>query len=70
MSESEKIADQRTRREARRVGLLARRSRSKNVLDNRGGYMLVDRDTGGFPVAGFKYDLSAEDVTVHCSAEA
>jgi hypothetical protein len=69
MSESEKIADQRTRREARRVGLLARRSRSKNVLDNRGGYMLVDRDTG-FPVAGFKYDLSAEDVTVHCSAEA
>jgi hypothetical protein len=31
--------------------------------------MLVDRDTG-FPVAGFKYDLSAEDVTVHCSAEA
>jgi hypothetical protein len=30
--------------------------------------LLVDRDTG-FPVAGFKYDLSAEGVIDFCSAE-
>ena len=66
MLKSEKTLDQKVRRTAHRVGRAARKSRSKNVLDNRGGYMLVDRDTG-FPVAGFKYDLSPDEAIEYCA---
>ena len=36
------------------------------VLDNRGGYMLVDRDTG-LPVFGFQCELLPEAVIEYCS---
>jgi hypothetical protein len=56
--------DQRARRAARRVGLRAIKSRSRNPL-YRGAFMIVDPSTG-FPIAGFNYDLSAEGVIDFC----
>jgi hypothetical protein len=57
--------DARARRTAKRAGLLARKSRRYDPLDNLGGFMLVDPATN-FAQAGFKYDLSAEDVIDYC----
>jgi hypothetical protein len=67
-SRLEKALEQRARRSARRVGLIARKSRSGSVLDNLGGFAIVDPETGGL-VAGFLYDLTAEDVIERCTAE-
>jgi hypothetical protein len=66
MPENEKTLDQRARRAARCGGLRPRKSRSRNVLENRGGYMLVDRDTG-FPVLGFQYELTPEAIVEYCA---
>jgi hypothetical protein len=66
---SEKAMDGRARRAARRVGLMARRSRWRlGSIDNFGGYRLVDPD-GNWVVAGERFDMSAEDVIARCSTE-
>ena len=58
--------NERARRLAQRAGLLARKSRCGNVLENHGGYMIVDPRTG-IPVAGWKYDLDAQEVIDFCT---
>jgi hypothetical protein len=64
---SENALDQRVRRAARRVGLLACKSRWRaGSIDNLGGFMLVDPMTN-FVVDGSRYDLSAEYVISYCS---
>jgi hypothetical protein len=64
---SENALEQRARRAARHVGLVARKSRWRaNSADNYGGFMLVDVSTN-FVVYGFKFDLSAEEVLDYCS---
>jgi hypothetical protein len=64
---SENALEQRARRAARRVGLIARKSRWRaNSIDNYGGFMLVDPRTNG-AVVGSRYDLSAEAVIDYCS---
>jgi hypothetical protein len=55
-------------RSAQRAGLVARKSRVTSVLENLGGYMIVDPRTK-IPVAGFRYDLSAEAVIEYCTQE-
>jgi hypothetical protein len=65
-TDPEKNIEQRARRKALRTGYRALKSRSRNTFENRGGYMLVDRDTG-FPIAGFYFDLSPEAVIAYCA---
>jgi hypothetical protein len=64
---SENALEQRARRAARRVGLVARKSRWRaNSADNYGGFMLVDA-SANFVVYGSRFDLSAEEVIDYCS---
>jgi hypothetical protein len=64
---SEKALDQRARRAARRVGLLARKSRWRaNSIDNLGGFQIVD-PSNNFIVDGSRFDLSATDVMAYSS---
>jgi len=66
MTETEHALEARARRAARRVGLIARRSRWRvGTIDNHGGYMLVD-PSANIPVYGSRWDLSAEDVIEFC----
>ena len=63
---SEHALDQRARRAARRVGLVARKNRrGVGSIDNFGGYALIDPETRGI-VCGWQYDLSADDVLAYC----
>lgn len=63
---SEKSLDARVRRAARRIGLVARKSRWRaGTIDNHGGFMLIDPFTN-FPVAGGRWGLSPEDVLEYC----
>ena len=66
-TESSKLAlDARARRAAKKVGLLARKSRWRvGTVDNRGGFMLLDPYTNGI-VGGSRFDLSAEVVIDFC----
>jgi hypothetical protein len=65
---SENGLEQRARRAARRIGLLARKSRWRaHTVDNRGGFMLVNPRTS-YPVKGLRFDLSAEDVIRFCDS--
>jgi hypothetical protein len=64
----ESALDQKARRSARRIGWVARKSRREHPLENFDGYMIVDPRTN-IPVAGFQYDLTAEDVIERCTAE-
>ena len=57
--------DQRARRNARRAGYVALKSRSKNSLVNRGGFLLIDANSG-FPIAEFHHDMSADEVIDFC----
>ena len=67
MKVSEKALEHRARRAARRVGLLARKSRWRSdTVDNLGGFMLVDPMTN-LVVNGSRFDLSAEYVIDYCS---
>jgi hypothetical protein len=61
-----KSIDRRVRRAVRSAGYLAQKSRSKNPLDNGGGYQIFDPSTG-FPVAGFGYTMSPEDALAYCA---
>jgi hypothetical protein len=64
---SDSAKDARARRAAKRVGLLARRSRRRvGTVDNRGGFMLTDPFHNRI-VEGEKFDLSAEDVIAFCA---
>jgi len=59
--------EQKARRAARREGLIARKSRWRvNSSDNRGGFRIFD-PKNDIPIAGFQFDLSAEDVIEYCS---
>jgi hypothetical protein len=66
---SEQAIDSRARRAARRVGLIARKSRWRaGSIDNYGDFMLVDPD-GGIPVGGFRWDMTAQEVIEYCRDE-
>ena len=63
---TEAALDARARRAAKRVGLVARKSRRRAVsLDDFGGYALIDPHLN-FIVAGEKYNLDAEAVIEYC----
>ena len=57
--------ESRARREAKRVDLVATKSR-KNTTDNHGGFQLVDPCRHAV-VIGSKYNLSAKDVIEFCT---
>jgi hypothetical protein len=66
---SDNAMEQRARRAARRVGLMARKTRWRaNTVDNHGGFMLIE-PRGNYPVAGFRFDLTAEQVIAYCDGE-
>ena len=59
---SDKAMDARARRAAKCVGLIARKSRwRRDSIDNFGDCMLIDL-YGNYSVAGFRFDMTAEDV--------
>jgi hypothetical protein len=60
--------ERRAVRSAQRAGYVARKSNHQDVLENLGGFMIVD-PRSNIPVAGFKYDLSAEAVIDFCTAD-
>jgi len=63
---SEAALEARARRAAKKVGLVARKSRwRRNSIDNFGGFMLVDPFLNCV-VDGYRYDLSAEYVIDRC----
>jgi hypothetical protein len=54
------VIEQRARRAAKHVGLIARKSRWRaGTCDNHGGFMLVDDNV---IVGGLRFDMTAEDV--------
>ena len=57
----ERALDFRVRRVAYKDGLVAIKSRSRDGYENQGGYMLID-PSRNLPVAGSRYDLTAEDL--------
>jgi len=64
---SKNAVEQRARRAARRVGLMAKKSRWRaGSIDNFGDFMLVDPRINGV-VAGSRFDLSAEEVIEYCA---
>jgi hypothetical protein len=64
---TEAALDARARRAAKRIGLVARKSRRRVVvtIDDFGGFCLVDSHLN-LIVAGEKYDLDAEAVVEYC----
>ena len=59
--------ESKARRLAKRAPLVARKSRwRKYSIDNHGEFMLVDPATNASQ-AGFRYDMSAEEVIRYCS---
>jgi hypothetical protein len=59
--------ENRARRAAKRVHLVARKSRARlGSIDNYGGFMLVNAHTN-FVVAGERFNLSPEDVIEYCT---
>jgi hypothetical protein len=66
MSNTSEVSDSAARRAARRVGLVARKSRwRKYSCDNHGDFMLIEPATN-FCVAGSRFDMSAEEVLDYC----
>jgi hypothetical protein len=65
MTNSEMKLEQPARRVARRVGLLARKSRKHVDVDNRGGFMLVDPKTNGVVFAS-RYEMTPVEVIEYC----
>jgi hypothetical protein len=66
---SEKALDARARRAARSAGLIARKSRwRRDSIDNYGDFMLIEV-SGNYPVAGFRFDMSADDVIAYCKGD-
>lgn len=59
--------EQRARREAKRAGLMACKSRRGiGSIDNHGGFMIVDPILNTVE-AGESFDLSAEEVIAYCA---
>ena len=66
---SKSALDKRAQRAAKRVGLMAVRSRwRRDSIDNLGGFQIVDPFINGI-VAGVRFDTSAEDVIAYCTEE-
>lgn len=64
------VSEARARRAAQREGYRLRKSRrAVGGIDNLGGFMIIDPSTN-FAVAGFRYDMSAEEVIAWCSETA
>ena len=61
-----KQKDNAARRSAKRVGLLAMKSRRALSSDNKDGYLLLNPRTN-FIVCGERFDLSADDVIAFCA---
>jgi hypothetical protein len=62
-------SDSQARRAATRIGLRARKSRlRRDTIDNYGHYMLID-PWRNFVIAGFRFDLTADDVVDWCSRQ-
>ena len=60
--------EQKARRVAKRVGLIARKSRwRQNSVDNYGDFMLVNQNN--FIEAGHRFDMTAEEVIEYCQGE-
>lgn len=58
--------DDKARREAVKIGLIALRARGRRAANGKpGGFRLLDRD--GICVAGEGYELSAQDVIEFCN---
>jgi hypothetical protein len=66
LNRTEKALDYRARRAAEKVGLIVRKSRQQESVENYGGYMLVDIHTNG-TVAGFRFDMTADEVIEYCN---
>ena len=65
---TEAALDSRVRRAAKRVGLVAKKSRWRaGTIDNHGDYCLVD-PFRNWVVRGERFDLSAEEVISYCEA--
>jgi hypothetical protein len=70
MITSTNAIEQRARRAAKRIGLIAKKSRWRaGSIDNRGGFMLIDPYTNGV-VSGSRFDLSPEDILDYCAQRA
>jgi hypothetical protein len=68
---NEKAVEMRARRAAKRVGLLAKKSRWRRhprSVDNYGQFMLVNPYRNAVE-AGLRFDLSAEQVIEYCSRD-
>lgn len=64
-----KALEQRARRMAKSVGLVAIKSRKGiGSVDNLGGFRILDANLGTVE-AGEQFDLTAEEVIAYCSAE-
>lgn len=64
-----KALEQRARRKAKSVGLVAIKSRKGiGSVDNLGGFRIEDAFLGTIE-AGERYELTAEGVIAYCSAE-
>jgi hypothetical protein len=59
---------QRARRAAQRAGFVARKSRRYSPPNEFGGYMIID-PASNFPVNGFQYELTADDVLTLCNTD-
>jgi hypothetical protein len=63
-------SDKQARRAAKRIGLLARKSRwRRNTVDNRRGFMLIEPYHNRV-VAGRRFNLTAAGVVELCNEEA
>jgi hypothetical protein len=66
MITSNNAIEQRARRAAKRIKLIAKKSRWRaGSIDNRGGFMLIEPYSNGV-VSGSRFDLSAQDVLDYC----
>ena len=66
---SEAAIEARARRAARKVGLVDRKSRWRvGSIDNYGEFMLIE-PSGNYAVAGFRYDMTAEEVLEYCTED-
>ena len=59
--------EQKARRAAKRVGLIASKSRWRyDSIDNYGEFMLIEPDRN-ISVAGHRFDMSPEEVIEYCA---
>ena len=59
-----KRQENKARRTAQKVGLIARKSRSEDFFNNEGGFQLTDENN--CLVAGSSFDLSSDEVIEYC----